>query len=119
MTEVNRKPLAYTRFWWYQLLLFLLSSLSLLLPLSSPFCSYCCYLCNCVGVLLVIIGVGVIVTAIFVSLSFLLFYSCCCCCFVFVFLLSFFLLRLLLSSLISLLLHILFYYYNYLAWLLL
>ena len=57
---------------WYQLLLFLLSSLSLLLPFSLPFCSFCC---NYVGVILVIIGVGVIVSAIvliFVALLLLL-----------------------------------------------
>ena len=62
---------------WYQWLLFLLSSLSLLLRFSLPFCSYCCYLCNCGGVLLVIIGVCVIVAAIvviFVVLLLLLHY---------------------------------------------
>ena len=60
---------------WYRLLLFLLSSLSLLLLFSLLFCFYCCYLCKCIGVLLVIIGVGVIVAAIvviFVALLLLL-----------------------------------------------
>ena len=64
----------FKRFW-YQLLLFLLSSLSLLLSFWLPFCSFCCYFCNCVGVLLVIIGVGVIVATIaliFVALLLLL-----------------------------------------------
>ena len=48
---------------------------SLLLPFSLLFCFYCCYLRDCVGVLLVIIGVGVIVAAIvviFVALLLLL-----------------------------------------------
>ena len=48
---------------------------SLLLPFSLPFCSYCCYLHNCIGVLIVIIGVDVIVAAIvviFVALLLLL-----------------------------------------------
>ena len=38
----------------------------MLLPFSLPICSYCCYLHNCVGVLIVIIGVDVIVVAIVV-----------------------------------------------------
>ena len=57
---------------WYRLLLFLLLSLSLLLPFSLLFCFYCCYLRDCVGVLLVIIGVSVIVTTIAVILVALL-----------------------------------------------